>query len=52
MGDNLVSGSDFRIWDRKEDLTRNRNVTLACMANYKFRALQLHDRHSDSQCIV
>ena len=27
--------------------TRNRNV----MANMKFRALQLHDRYSDSQCV-
>ena len=27
--------------------TRNRNV----MANIKFRALQLHDRYSDSQCV-
>ena len=33
--------------------TRNRNVTpaLKCMANYTFRAVQLHDRYSDSQCV-
>ena len=33
--------------------TRNRNVTLVlkCMANIKFRALQLHHRYSDSQCV-
>ena len=31
----------------------NRNIMLAlkCMANYKFRALQLHYRYSNSQCV-
>ena len=32
---------------------RNRNVMVAlkCMANSNFRALQLNDRYSDSQCV-
>ena len=34
--------------------TCNRNIvthTLKCMTNLKFRASQLHDRYSNSQCI-
>ena len=36
-----------------DKISGTQNVTLAlkCMANYKFRALQRHDRCSDSQCV-
>ena len=51
-------GHLYGIVSAKRDLTHtlsnfNRNVTpaLKCMANLKFRALQLHDGYSDSQCV-
>ena len=49
----IVSAKRDQCIQYKIPSTCNTNVTLAlkCMANQKFRALQFHDRYSDSQCV-